>query len=189
MTTETKQKLKHFVARIEWHNTAWVDVAVSAPTLEEACKLAYEEADYDSQRTYDDSGESFISKIAPCGTREAAEDCEQRGNLWDRNGLTIPTAHRDPLDCAIDERDELRAALAALDKWSGKIAGNAALIANAPATADAARAMLAALRQVQGCPQAAPWLARGPADGINTWDAIATAIAQAEAAGITGGES
>lgn len=48
----------------------------------------------------------------------------------------------------------------------------------------AARAMLAALQQVQGCPQAAPWLARGPAPGLNAWEAVRAAIAQAKAAGI-----
>ncbi len=88
--SDTKTKLKHYAARIEWHDTRWVDVAVSAPTLEEACKLAYQEANYDAQDTYDDSGDSYISKIAAFPTRAKADDCEQRGNLWDVTGLPVP---------------------------------------------------------------------------------------------------
>jgi hypothetical protein len=49
----------------------------------------------------------------------------------------------------------------------------------------AARHMLALLRQVQQCPQAAPWLARFPDTGeTSVWSGIAKAIAGAEKAGI-----
>lgn len=109
--SDTKTKLKHYAARIEWHDTRWVDVAVSAATLEEACKLAYQEANYDAQDTYDDSGDSYISKIAAFPSRAKADDCEQRGNLWDVTGLPVPIMEREPEE---RYRDAARVMLAAL---------------------------------------------------------------------------
>ena len=62
-------------------------------------------------------------------------------------------------------------------------------VAEALALAEAAQAMLKALKAVYGCPQAAPYLTRGPAHGVDAWLMVRHAIAQAEAAGITATEA
>ena len=61
MTRKTKKQT--YTVRIEWPVYYYCDTTVEASSPEEAAALAMEEPDYDSQRSYDEPGESEVEGV------------------------------------------------------------------------------------------------------------------------------
>lgn len=60
----TKTKTHTYTVRIEWPVTYYCDTTVEATSPEEAARLAMEDPDYDSQKSYDDSGECCVAGVS-----------------------------------------------------------------------------------------------------------------------------
>lgn len=59
-----KKKLKTYTVRCEWPVTYYCDTTVEASSPEEAARLAMEDPDYDSQDSYDDSGDTYVAGVS-----------------------------------------------------------------------------------------------------------------------------
>jgi hypothetical protein len=63
MATKAKKKTTTYTVRIEWPVTYYCDTTVEATSPEEAARIAMADPDYDSQRSYDESGDSKVEGV------------------------------------------------------------------------------------------------------------------------------
>lgn len=131
-----------YAVTLEWDDR-YVVAPVEADSVEKAIEAAYEWANdggYDSQDTYDDSGNTYVGHIVACETMEDAENARPH----DGDCLEIPFQHRSDSAQACSLLDKLKAMVDAADhvvkNWSrGDLAG---AVNKLEAAADEAEALL-----------------------------------------------
>jgi hypothetical protein len=66
MTTTKKTAKKEYTVRTEWTVTYYCDTTVKATSREDAARIVMqdEEPDYDSQESYDDSGDTYVAGVS-----------------------------------------------------------------------------------------------------------------------------
>ena len=65
MRTKKKNAKKTYTVRVEWPVTYYCDTTVRATSREEAARMVIDdEPDYDSQDSYDDSGDTYVAGVS-----------------------------------------------------------------------------------------------------------------------------
>jgi len=111
-TKETKIAKEEYTVRTEWNVTYYCDTTVRATSREDAARIVMQESepDYDSQESYDDSGDTYVAGVSQGGDYNCMTDY----------GVGIPEGMGEP-EIDGDLRDAAREVLA---NWSrGDLAG------------------------------------------------------------------
>jgi len=113
MTTKAKKAAKkEYTVRTEWNVTYYCDTTVKATSREDAARIVMQESepDYDSQDSYDDSGDTYVAGVSQGGDYNCMTDC----------GVGIPQGMGEP-EIDSELRDAARLVLANWER--GDLAG------------------------------------------------------------------
>jgi len=86
-----------YTVRIEWPVTYYCDTTVRATSPEEAAGIAMEDPDYDSQDSYDDSGNSYVAGVSEGEEFDSMSDYD--------NGVPLPLGA--PVEVNADDASRL----------------------------------------------------------------------------------
>jgi hypothetical protein len=111
-TNAKKTAKKEYTVRTEWTVTYYCDTTVKATSREDAARIVMQEGepDYDSQESYDDSGDTYVAGVSEGTDYDCMADC----------GAGIPEGMGEP-EIDGDLRDAAREVLANWER--GDLAG------------------------------------------------------------------